>query len=222
MASQRDDAPARWLLADLIERERDPTLERLRRWVGAPAEDIFQEAALRALERLPQLEDPRRLRAWFFRLLSNGAISFLRTRRSTWESLPATPFPGEPSALPPHLLPTTCSCALDILPRMKASQRQVLQDAVIDEQPLAVHARNEDLSANNARVRLHRARRALHRRLLSRCGTCARERGLDCDCPSRDPMSTRDASVRGSLHNQQHRDSRRAGGANNSQSAVHS
>ena len=50
---------------------------------SAEADDVFQEATLRAWRDLPRLRDPQRWSAWFRRIVTNAAVDIARkTRRS--------------------------------------------------------------------------------------------------------------------------------------------
>jgi DNA-directed RNA polymerase specialized sigma24 family protein len=59
---------------------------------------------------------------------------------------------------------------------------RILRNAVIEEGSLADLAGKADISANNAAVRVHRAREALRKQVTSACGACATHGCLDCDC----------------------------------------
>ncbi len=50
-------------------------------WSPSQAEDVFQSALLRALERFDDLDDPARFRAWFFRVLTRTFYSAVRRHR---------------------------------------------------------------------------------------------------------------------------------------------
>lgn len=43
-------------------------------------------------------------------------------------------------------------------------------------------AKSENITPNNAMVRLHRPRQALHGRLVQTCGTCTEHGCLGCHC----------------------------------------
>lgn len=71
------------LLAPLHDRAR-ATARRLCR-CNADGDDLFQEAVLRALDRLDELRDPDRFRAWFFAVLLS--VHRARHRRRFWRRL---------------------------------------------------------------------------------------------------------------------------------------
>ena len=60
---------------------RDEVLGYLRRLLGTPAEDAWQETFLRALRAYGRLEHGRHLRAWVFTIATNVAMDELRAKR---------------------------------------------------------------------------------------------------------------------------------------------
>ena len=48
---------------------------------AADAEDMTQEAFRKAIDRLPQLRDPERAKAWLFRILRNAYLHRVRDAR---------------------------------------------------------------------------------------------------------------------------------------------
>jgi RNA polymerase sigma-70 factor (ECF subfamily) len=52
----------------------------------------------------------------------------------------------------------------------------------LDEATIADVASEMGITPGNARVKLHRARRALRRQLELSCGSCAEHGCLDCTC----------------------------------------
>jgi RNA polymerase sigma-70 factor (ECF subfamily) len=66
----------------LVEAHGDELLAHARRMTGdAHAEDVVQEALLRALRAYPQLSHARHLRAWLYRIATTTAIDLHRARR---------------------------------------------------------------------------------------------------------------------------------------------
>jgi RNA polymerase sigma-70 factor (ECF subfamily) len=70
--------------------------------------------------------------------------------------------------------------------RLLETLRPEYADAVrrvdLDEISVQELAREAGITANNAAVRLHRARLALKRQLEKSCGTCVTHGCLDCAC----------------------------------------
>ena len=61
---------------------RDEVLGYLRRLLGAPADDAWQETFLRALRAYGRLQHGRQLRAWVFTIATNVAMDELRAKPS--------------------------------------------------------------------------------------------------------------------------------------------
>ena len=69
-----------------------------------------------------------------------------------------------------------------LLPTLKPEYAAMIERVDLKEQPLSGVAEALGITANNAAVRLHRARIALKRQLERSCGTCATHGCLDCRC----------------------------------------
>ena len=74
---------------DLVRRYATPAMNFATRMVHdrAAAEDLAQEAFVRAFERLSTYDQQRRFVSWFFQILHNLTIDYLRRRRPTTFSL---------------------------------------------------------------------------------------------------------------------------------------
>ena len=70
----------------------------------------------------------------------------------------------------------------DLLPTLKGEYADILQKVDLEGAAVTDIARTENITPNNAMVRLHRARKALHGRLVQTCGTCTQHGCLDCHC----------------------------------------
>lgn len=82
----------------LVEAHGDELLGHARRMAGdAHAEDVLQEAFLRALRAYPRLRHADHLRAWLFRVTTTTALDFHRSRRREvlTEEPPATAVDAE-------------------------------------------------------------------------------------------------------------------------------
>ncbi len=147
-----------------------------RRRVGANAEDVVQEAAVRALRHADQLVDPRAARAWLF--------SIVRALTAA----PAGPA-GEPLseglAAAPEPAPDACDCVMTQVRALPSQQAVLLQRAVVEGASVAHLARELGITPNAARARLHRARAALKARLARHCGTRSLRSCQGCGCDER-------------------------------------
>jgi RNA polymerase sigma-70 factor, ECF subfamily len=84
---------------------------------AADAEDLTQEAFRKAIDRLPQLRDPDRAKAWLFRILRNAYLHRVRdAKRHRAVPLDAVgDLPTKPAAEPPDVDPARLQEALDDL-----------------------------------------------------------------------------------------------------------
>lgn len=161
-------------------------LQFLERRVGsrAVAEDILQEAFARALTRGDTLRDDESAKAWFYRLLRNAIIDHYRRRGAAQRALeaaasePETPSPQADEAL----MNTVCACMNLLIDTLKPEYAEALRRVDLEDQSVADYAAQQSITSNNASVRLHRAREALHKQLVTSCGTCATHGCLDCHC----------------------------------------
>jgi RNA polymerase sigma-70 factor (ECF subfamily) len=82
----------------------------------------------------------------------------------------------------PELRNNVCTCVSALLPDLKPEYADIVRAVELDERPIADVALEKGLTANNAAVRLHRARVALRRRVVEVCGACSEHGCVDCTC----------------------------------------
>lgn len=126
------------------------------------AEDIVQDAFLRALERIGTLDPARPFRPWFFRIVVNRALNARRARavRAT-SQIPEQAAAGTVSpeqATDNALLGERLRVALAALPDR---QRTIVQLAELEDLTSAEIAVILELSPGTVRWHLHQARQAL-------------------------------------------------------------
>lgn len=171
-------------LARLLER-RAEFLAFLQSRVGgqAEAEEVLQAAYVKGLKSLDQVTDETGVVPWFYRVLRSAMIDHLRrdaSRRRMEDRLAAE---GEPLEKPdPELEKAVCKCVTALVPDLKAEYGEMIRLVELEEKSVAEAARNLGLTANNASVRLHRARESLRKGLMSTCGACAEHGCQDCSC----------------------------------------
>jgi RNA polymerase sigma-70 factor (ECF subfamily) len=143
------------------------------------AEDVLQAAYVKALERGGGIRKGESAVAWFFQLLRNAVLDHHRRRgvevRATISKGKSSPRVGGDS----DLERAVCQCVKDIIPTLKAEYAEILQKVEMQGAAVTDVAKSERITANNAMVRLHRARKALHGRLVETCGTCTEHGCLD-------------------------------------------
>jgi DNA-directed RNA polymerase specialized sigma24 family protein len=163
---------------DAVTARREQLLAFVRQRAGArvDAEEIVQHAIQRALERAEQVRDPARAEAWLGRVVRNVLFDELRKK-------PEPFFPAgelELAAIPDA--GSDCWCVLVQADQLKPEYAEILRRVVIDGVPVSRVAVELGLTANNAMVRLHRARVALKERLAAHCGTTTARACADCGC----------------------------------------
>jgi RNA polymerase sigma-70 factor (ECF subfamily) len=162
----------------------------LRNRVGSPeiAEDILQTAFVKSLEKGGAVRDEESVIAWFYRMLRNAVIDHYRQRGSSAQALeslaqemqghqePDISFKGE-----------ICRCVTGMLTTLKPEYRHALERVDVHDGSLADLANEAGITANNAAVRIHRARQALRKQVSATCGPCAVHGCVDCSCKISSP-----------------------------------
>ena len=152
----------------------------------AVAEEILQEAFVKSLKKGDQLHDEESAVPWFYRLLRNAVIDHYRRRGAEQRMKEAQP---TEEAFEQELERVVCACIDGLIPTLKAEYAAIVRMVDLEQQPIADVARELGLTPGNARVRLHRARKALKERLEDACATCAEHGCLDCTCAPADDVA---------------------------------
>jgi RNA polymerase sigma-70 factor, ECF subfamily len=136
------------------------------------AEDVMQEALLRARHGLARLRSPERLEAWLFRICRHAAIDHRRSRRvreGVW--LPLTEEQAALLVAPPHAPPTGAGLeAAHTLRTLPAHHRVLMSLHYERGLPQGTICQLTGLSTSALRVRLFRARGALSARTAAASG----------------------------------------------------
>jgi len=176
-------APA---LAVLVE-HRARFLAFLERRVGGrdTAEEILQQAYVRGMDRGGGLRAGESVVAWFYRLLRNVLADHWRRRDAERRAIAA--YAGEATiagADDGPLLEAVCGCVTGLVDTLKPELADIIRGVDLGGVPLRGYAARAGITANNAAVRLHRARQALGVQLRRTCaaGSIAALRDCDCDC----------------------------------------
>ena len=144
------------------------------------AEEILQAAFLRGLERGGSLREEESVVAWFYRLLRNALAE--RARRGAVEGRALDGYARELEGRDEPLESLVCGCVSRMLEAVKPEYAALLRAVDLEGRPVGEVASELAITANNASVRLHRARRALARAVEEACGECCRRGCVDCDC----------------------------------------
>ncbi|MHB8418347.1 MAG: sigma-70 family RNA polymerase sigma factor [Myxococcales bacterium] len=161
------DVPLQTLLA-----QRSRFLAFVRRQIGdeAAAEDLLQAAFVRAAQSPSDLHSSSRATAWFYRILRNAIVDHYR-RRSARENALAQ-LAREGSIVEEPAANRVCDCVFKVLPALREDHQAIIRAVEIDGRAVAEVAGFIGITANNASVRLHRARTALREGLMEFCVNC--------------------------------------------------
>ena len=156
----------------------------VRRRVSDPdlAEDILQEALLRAFRAAPDIDDGDRLATWFYRVLRNAVVDAYRRRDVQVRRTERLHEDHDLPDLSGADERTLCECFRALLPALRPEYAAVPSAVDLDERPVPEVAQELGLTTNNLNVRRHRARRALRKSLEATCRVCADHGCLDCTC----------------------------------------
>ncbi len=172
--------------ADILAREHRHFLAFLRKRVetDTEAEEVLQAAYAKGLRKLGSLDKSENAVAWFFRLLRNSLVDHYRRRAVESKALAryAHEVPEMSPGAEAALEKAVCSCVKKLVKTVKPEYAEVLEKVDLGEMSVSDYARQAGVSANNAAVRVHRARRSLKKRLMETCGACASHGCLDCNC----------------------------------------
>ena len=150
----------------------------------ALAEDILQDAFVRGIGKLESLRDDESVVAWFYRILRNAVIDRRRRDASHGRALDALAAELDEPEAPPvaALAPTTCACVGRLADAMKPEYAAALRQVTVEGQSVKDFAEAEGITANNAAVRVFRAREALRAQVQACCGSCSDDGCADCTC----------------------------------------
>ena len=139
--------------------------------------DIVQQVQLKILERKLHPRNPAALRPWIYRLLRNAVIDHYRRKGTELRATEAFWRERQPKAEG-----EPCVCAQRRLDQMKPEYSDALREMEMRGLSVKKYAEQRNISTSNASVRLHRARKALRRRVEQTCGACAGAGCFACSC----------------------------------------
>ena len=140
------------------------------------AEDVMQDAYVRAYQHLAQFAGRARFSTWLIRIAVHEALARKR-RRQRLESLDAITGPSGELVMPaPNSLnPESCASASElhhlleeVILALPEDYRTVLVMRDVEEMSTAEAAEVLEITEENAKVRLHRARALLRKELYAR------------------------------------------------------
>jgi RNA polymerase sigma factor (sigma-70 family) len=149
----------------------------------ALAEDILQDAFVKTLEKADSIRDDESAVAWFYRLLRNAIIDHHRRGSVRSKALELLAREMKDAAEPPpEIRGAICACVGELAANLKPEYAEAIRRVEVDDVPVQVFASEAGITANNAAVRLFRAREALRKQVHASCRTCAEHGCVDCTC----------------------------------------
>ncbi|HQT91639.1 MAG TPA: sigma factor-like helix-turn-helix DNA-binding protein, partial [Candidatus Kryptobacter bacterium] len=104
-------------------------------------------------------------------------------RRKAADSSRRMNFAGEAEILTePGTEEEICECVSELIPTLKPEYAEVVKALDIQSEDPEDVSKRLGISRNNLKVRSHRARQALRKRLEDTCRVCAEHHCLDCSC----------------------------------------
>lgn len=149
------------------------------------AADVLHNFYVKVLTRIGDVRETDKLRAWMRRVLETTLIDYYRAegkrRRSEtdYQYLESVRLTGEGAD---DLDLIVCMCLYKLLPTLKPEYADILWRADLVGEARETTAADLKITEANLRVRLHRARQALKKRLEEVCRTCPIHGVLDCSC----------------------------------------
>ncbi len=161
---------------------RERFLAYVRRRIADPelAEDLVQESLLRAVRAAPELRDEERLLPWFYRILRHAIVDAYRLQGRERKFRAAAEAEDAPEA--PEEEAIVCACFERLVLALKPEYAELIRALDLGGETPSAVARRLAITPNNLKVRHHRARRALRKRLEETCRACAERHCLDCTC----------------------------------------
>ncbi len=149
----------------------------------AEAEDLLQDALVKALQHGTEIREDEKAVAWFYRLLRNVMVDYVRSRQAARRRDEAWTRESFTLAGDPEAERQICGCFERMLPTLKPAHAALLRRVELQGEPVSAAAAELGMTANHASVTLHRARRELRLKLEAFCGDCACLERCDCDEP---------------------------------------
>lgn len=161
---------------------RDQFLGYIRKRISDPdlAEDILQDSLLRAIKAAPDLRCEERLIPWFYRVLQNAIVDAYRRQGVEQAHVVHADVPEVASE--PEDDSELCACFERLVPALKGEYADLIRAVELGDEAPEQAAGRLGITPNNLKVRRHRARQALRRKLEETCRTCAEHGCLDCTC----------------------------------------
>lgn len=155
-------------MSRFVDRFYEPILNYLFRMLRdhAAAEDVCQEVFVRAMQRIGQVRDPKRLKAWLYRIATNAAHDYKRRRASDalYNALPEANLPLDEANLHDSALKERMYVA-DLLAVLGEEHREVIILRFYEDLSLPAISEVLGIPVGTVKSRLHYALRKLREQI---------------------------------------------------------
>nr|WP_306268707.1 sigma-70 family RNA polymerase sigma factor [Pararhizobium sp. IMCC3301] len=162
-------------------------LKYLLRRVGDPAaaEDILQNFCLRVMQSGTELRDDRSAIGWLYKVLRSVLIDHYR--KDAVRQRGHASYTQEKQVLKDNHAAADsdeaiCKCIRGLVSDLRPEYAELVMRIDFLEEPRDQVGAELDITQQNLRVRLHRARLAIGSALQKHCGTCCKAGYDDCSC----------------------------------------
>lgn len=184
--TREDTVPTTATVVDTFVANHRELLRFVERRVGdrATAEEILQDAFVRGLAHEGEIRESTL--GWLYRMLRNAVID--HQRRAAVQDRRLEAFAAElanaetETETDEELARVACHCVAELADTLKPEYAEALRRVEVEGVSVKDYAEGAGISANNAGVRVFRARKALRAQVARACGTCAEHGCLDCSC----------------------------------------
>jgi RNA polymerase sigma factor (sigma-70 family) len=146
----------------------------------ATAEDLVQDALVRAVEKVADLREGDALLGWFYTVLRNAVVDHYRRRSASARALER--LAQEPEPVSPDAAGRPCQCVSHVATTLKPEYAEALQRVEVEGTPVKDLAAELGITPGNAAVRVFRARESLRKKVMTTCKACAEAGCADCTC----------------------------------------
>jgi RNA polymerase sigma-70 factor (ECF subfamily) len=145
------------------------------------AEDVVQESLIKALASANKPTAEEDTMTWFYRILRHSIIDLYRRRSVNKAALERLERELES---PPDRKEkrVACGCVKTLIPTLKPDYAELIRRLDLGGETPEQVGVALGMTANNLRVRHHRARQQLRERLEQTCQLCAKHGCVDCTC----------------------------------------
>ena len=146
------------------------------------AEDLFQDAFVKALQSDAGPSDEEKAHAWFYRILRNVIIDSYRANAADQRKLSSWERDADIFLADKEIKKLCCDYENFFVDKLKPEHAEILRALDLGDTTIAAYAQDHGISEGNVRVKRHRARAALKKAILDVC-RCLVDPDGNCGCP---------------------------------------